>query len=124
MSMEQSTLGERRTPAVFITGAGGEVGHGLISSLSEDGKTDIVATDLRELEAELRKKCAGTYLADVCDQDGLDRILSMYQVKEIYHLAAQSHVGESEADSDGTMKVNVQGTENLLQCAQTELEKV
>ena len=45
MSMEQSTLGERRTPAVFITGAGGEVGHGLISSLSEDGKTDIVICD-------------------------------------------------------------------------------
>jgi GDPmannose 4,6-dehydratase len=43
------------------------------------------------------------------------------QPDEIYHLAAQSHVTESEVDSDGTMKVNVQGTENLLQCAQSEV---
>ena len=49
--MEQSTLGERRQPAVFITGAGGEVGHGLISSFSSKKVVpDIVATDLRDLE--------------------------------------------------------------------------
>ena len=114
--MEQSTLGERRTPAVFITGAGGEVGHGLISSLSGDGGPDIVATDLRELEVELRKKCVGTYLADVCDQGGLDRILSMYQVKEIYHLAAVLST-RAEFAPEVAHQVNVNGTINILQIA-------
>ena len=77
--MEQSTLGQRRKPAVFITGAGGEVGHGLISALGSEEALDIVATDLRDVEQELREQCSETYIADVCDRDALDRLLSMYQ---------------------------------------------
>lgn len=58
---------------------------------------------------------------DVTDAEQVRVAIQQAQPDEIYHLAAQSHVGECEADSDGTMKVNVQGTENLLQCAQTEV---
>ncbi len=61
---------------------------------------------------------------DECDITNHEQVrvaIQQAQPDEIYHLAAQSHVGESEADSDGTMKVNVQGTENLLQCAQIEV---
>jgi UDP-glucose 4-epimerase len=86
--MEQSNLGQRRKPAVFITGAGGEVGHGLISALSNEDCLDIVATDLRDVEQDLKDQCSETYIADVCDRDALDRLLAMFQVKEIYHLAA------------------------------------
>lgn len=114
--MEQSTLGQRRKPAVFITGAGGEVGHGLIASFSSDGKPDIVATDLRELDRGLRKKCTATYLADVCDRDALDRILSMYQVKEMYHLAAVLST-RAEFAPEIAHQVNVNGTVNILQIA-------
>ena len=114
--MEQSVLGERRQPAVFITGAGGEVGHGLISSFSDEGRPDIVATDLRELERDMREKCAATYLADVCDRDALDRILSMYQVKEMYHLAAVLST-RAEFAPEIAHQVNVNGTINILQIA-------
>ena len=114
--MEQSTLGERRQPAVFVTGAGGEVGHGLITSFSNEGRPDIVATDLRELEHSQRERCAATYLADVCDRDALDRILSMYQVKEIYHLAAVLST-RAEFAPEIAHQVNVNGTINILQIA-------
>jgi threonine 3-dehydrogenase len=116
MTMEQSTLGERRQPAVFITGAGGEVGHGLISALSSDSRPDIVATDLRDLEQGLREQCAATYLADVCDRDALDRLLAMYQVKEIYHLAAVLST-RAELAPEVAHQVNVTGTVNILQIA-------
>ena len=116
MTMEQSTLGERRQPAVFITGAGGEVGHGLISALSGDSRPDIVATDLRDLEQGLREQCAATYLADVCDRDALDRLLAMYQVKEIYHLAAVLST-RAELAPEVAHQVNVTGTVNILQIA-------
>lgn len=116
MYMEQSILGERRQPAVFITGAGGEVGHGLITAFGDDGRPDIVATDLRELEEHIRKLCAGTYLADVCDRDALDRLLSMYQVKEIYHLAAVLST-RAEFAPEIAHQVNVNGTVNILQIA-------
>jgi threonine 3-dehydrogenase len=114
--MEQSTLGQRRQPAVFITGAGGEVGHGLISALSGDNRPDIVATDLRDLEQSLRNQCASTYLADVCDRDALDRLLAMYQVKEIYHLAAVLST-RAELAPEVSHQVNVNGTINILQIA-------
>jgi threonine 3-dehydrogenase len=114
--MEQSNLGERRKPAVFITGAGGEVGHGLISSLTGDGKLDIVATDLRDIEQSLREQCSETYLADVCDRDSLDRLLAMYQVKEIFHLAAVLST-RAELAPEVAHQVNVNGTINILQIA-------
>ena len=114
--MKQSTLGERRKPAVFITGAGGEVGHGLISSLSGGEKLDIVATDLRDVEQALRDQCSETYLADVCDRDALDRLLAMYQVKEIYHLAAVLST-RAELAPEVAHQVNVNGTVNILQIA-------
>jgi len=116
MPMEQSTLGERRKPALFITGAGGEVGHGLISALSGDHQPDIVATDLRDLDQELREQCASTYLADVCDRDALDRLLAMYQVKEIYHLAAMLST-RAEIAPEVAHQVNVNGTVNILHIA-------
>ncbi len=116
MRMEQSTLGQRRKPALFITGAGGEVGHGLITSLSSNNSVDIVASDLRDLDEDLRSQCAETYLADVCDRDALDRLLSMYQVKEIYHLAAVLST-RAELAPEVAHQVNVNGTVNILQIA-------
>ena len=116
---EQSShvsLGQRRLPATFITGAGGEVGHGLIQSLSNQPGQEIVATDLRELEKDVRKQCTNTYLADVCDRDALDRLLSMYQVEEIYHLAAVLST-RAEFAPEVAHQVNVSGTVNILQIA-------
>jgi nucleoside-diphosphate-sugar epimerase len=112
----QGTLGQPRHPAIFITGAGGEVGHGLISSLSGSDRTDIVATDLRELDEPTRSLCVGTYLADVCDRDAIDRILSMYQVTEIFHLAAVLS-SRAEFAPEVAHQVNVGGTINILQFA-------
>ena len=110
------SLGHPRHPAIFITGAGGEVGHGLISSLSAGGHTDIVATDLRELHEDTRSLCAGTYKVDVCDRGALDRLLAMYQVTEIYHLAAVLSSRAEYAPEVGH-QVNVGGTINILQIA-------
>ena len=109
-------LGQRRLPATFITGAGGEVGHGLIEVLSKHPEREIVATDLRELEGDIRNRCANTYLADVCDRDTLDRLLSMYQVEEIYHLAAVLST-RAEFAPEVAHQVNVSGTVNILQIA-------
>jgi len=112
----QGSLGHPRHPAIFITGAGGEVGHGLIASLYDNRSTDIIATDLRELDESLKRKCAGTYLADVCDRDAIERLLSMYQVTEIFHLAAVLSTRAEFAPEVGH-QVNVNGTINILQIA-------
>jgi len=45
-----------RRPGVLITGASGEIGHGLIERLSADGATTIVTLDVRNLEPDLGRR--------------------------------------------------------------------
>ena len=43
-----------RKSVVLVTGAGGEMGHGLITRLAELGTFDILALDVRPLDPEVR----------------------------------------------------------------------
>ena len=49
--------GQARNSAILITGAGGEVGHGLIEAIHAEGRRNIVALDIRKLGRDLRSKC-------------------------------------------------------------------
>ena len=39
-----------RRPVVLVTGAGGEVGHGLIHRLADQGVWDVLALDVRAVD--------------------------------------------------------------------------
>ena len=54
---------------------------------------------------------------DVTNPESLRVALQQSQPDEIYHLAAQTHVGQSVEEEGVTMEVNVRGTINLLECA-------
>lgn len=116
--MDQSTVspGGRRADAILITGAGGEVGHGMIRGLYERGARNIVAIDLRELDAEIRTMCMQTVVGDICDAMLLGRLLAMYEVREIYHLAALLST-RAEFTPETAHDVNVGGTLGLLRLA-------
>ena len=43
-----------RKTSVLITGAGGEIGHGLIERLAREGTRRIVTLDLQQLDASMR----------------------------------------------------------------------
>ena len=58
---------------------------------------------------------------DVTDPEQVRVAVQQAQPNEIYHLAAQSHVGDSEGAAQETRRVNVQGTENLLRSSQREV---
>ena len=45
------------TRTILITGASGEIGHGLIDRLAESGRDRILALDLHAPEDALRAKC-------------------------------------------------------------------
>ncbi len=108
--------GSRRDSAILITGAGGEVGHGLIQALHAAGRRDLVAIDIRELGTETRTLCRETYVGDICDAALLGRLLAMYAVHEIYHLAALLST-RAEFTPETAHDVNVGGTLSLLQLA-------
>lgn len=114
----QSVQGTPRRQAILLTGAGGEVGHGLIHRLSEAGSTPIVAFDLRPLDDALAARCHAVFTGDIRDPFALAPILARYELTEVYHLAALlSSTGERNPEL--AHEVNTQGTVNLLRlCAQ------
>lgn len=110
-----------RKPVVFITGAGGEIGHGLIARLGQSGDRRIVTLDVNPLEASLRPLVAREFTGSILDTALLERILAEYEVELVFHLAALLST-RSEFTPTTAHHVNVEGTLNLLEFAQKEGE--
>ncbi len=105
-----------RKPVILISGAGGEIGHGLITRLSDDGEYSIVALDLRPLEPELAERCADVVVGNILDTGLLQRLASQYEIAGIFHLAAMLST-RGEFTPETAHEINVQGTLNLLKFA-------
>jgi nucleoside-diphosphate-sugar epimerase len=105
-----------RKPVILITGANGEIGHGLIEHFGRIGDHGIVALDLKPLDERLAPLCAGCIVGDILDENLLKRLISEYEIHAIYHLAALLST-RSEYTPDTAHRVNVNGTLNLLQLA-------
>ncbi|MBK9123303.1 MAG: NAD-dependent epimerase/dehydratase family protein [Chloroflexi bacterium] len=111
-----------RRRITLITGANGEVGHGLIRQLrAQPNPPDIVVLDLRNLDTEMLPLVDQAIVGDILDQDLLENLSSEYDIETIYHLAALLST-HSEFRPDSAHRVNVRGTLNLLQLAMEEAE--
>lgn len=58
-------------------------------------------------------------LADICDQTAIERVFSDYQITDVIHLAAESHVDRSIHGPMEFVLSNVVGTVRLLEAART-----
>jgi threonine 3-dehydrogenase len=110
-----------RKPVVLITGAGGEIGHGLIARLTDGGRHSIVTLDVNPLDPELGRLVAREFIGSILDRGLLERILSEFEVATVFHLAALLST-RSEFTPTTAHQVNVEGTLNLLEFAQHEAE--
>ncbi|MCM3876584.1 MAG: NAD-dependent epimerase/dehydratase family protein [Thermoanaerobaculia bacterium] len=108
-----------RRPVVLITGASGEIGHGLITRLAADGARPILTLDLKALDPELRRLVAREFVGSILDRTVLERILSEFEIDLIFHLAALLST-RGEFTPVTAHRVNVEGTLNLLEFAQHE----
>jgi nucleoside-diphosphate-sugar epimerase len=111
-----------RERAILVTGANGEIGHGLVRRLAGAGRGKIVALDLTGLDVGLSELCDEVVQGSILDRALLDRLVSRWDFGTIYHLAAMLST-RGEFTPVAAHEVNVQGTLNLLQLAadQTEL---
>ncbi|MEK6799356.1 MAG: NAD-dependent epimerase/dehydratase family protein [Planctomycetota bacterium] len=105
-----------RKPAILITGAGGEVGFGLIDGFQRDHDTQVVSLDLKEIPKSLREKCDASIVGDILDENLLQRLVTEYEIHAIYHLAALLST-RAEYTPETAHRVNVEGTLNLLKLA-------
>lgn len=105
-----------RIPATLITGANGEMGHGLVERLAEEGSHNIVAMDIRPLDDDIKSRCASALVGDILEPRLLERLASEYEIHTIYHLAALLST-RAEFTPQAAHRVNVEGTLHLLQLA-------
>lgn len=110
-----------RRPVVLITGAGGEIGHGLITKLAADNSRSIVTLDLAKLDPRLAPLVQREFMGSILDKGILDRILAEFEIDLVFHLAALLST-RSEFTPVAAHQVNVEGTLNLLEFAQKEGE--
>jgi nucleoside-diphosphate-sugar epimerase len=108
-----------RKPVVLVTGASGEMGHGLITALHALGAFDVLALDLRPLDPELERCCAASRVGDILDRHLLDRVRSEFEISTVFHLAALLST-RAEFVPETAHEVNVEGTLNLLRLALEE----
>jgi nucleoside-diphosphate-sugar epimerase len=110
-----------RKPVVLITGAGGEIGHGLIEQLSGQSQRAIVTLDLARLDGSIAPLVEREITGSILDRSLLERVLAEYRVELVFHLAALLST-RSEFTPLSAHQVNVEGTLNLLEFAQHEAE--
>ncbi len=104
---------------ILVTGANGEIGHGLIEHLSRQDDVQIVAVDMNPIDKEINAKCFKTMVGDILDSALLETLSTAYDFDTIYHLAA---LLSTRAERQPTLahRVNVDGTLNLLEIAVTQ----
>jgi threonine 3-dehydrogenase len=110
-----------RTPAVMITGASGEIGHGLITALAADTSRPVITLDVKALEPDLARMVRQEFVGSILDTGLLERILAEYEVDLMFHLAALLST-RSEFTPMSAHQVNVEGTLHLLEFAQKQGE--
>src|SRR5919201_5243046 len=109
-----------RKPVVLITGAGGEIGHGLLARLAGPSRS-IITLDVAPLDRALAPLVAREFTGSITDADLLDRLLAEFEVDLIFHLAALLST-RAEFTPMTAHHVNVEGTLNLLEFAQRQGE--
>ncbi|MGE3841943.1 MAG: NAD-dependent epimerase/dehydratase family protein [Vicinamibacterales bacterium] len=110
-----------RRPVVLITGANGEIGHGLIEALADTGGRDVVTIDVNRLDSRLAGRVHREVTGSILDQSLLERVLAEFEVELIFHLAALLST-RGEFTPSSAHRVNVEGTLHLLEFAQKEGE--
>jgi len=109
-----------RKPVVLITGAGGEIGHVLVSGLATS-ETSVITLDVNPLEPKLAPLVRREFTGSITDTNLLDRMLAEFEVDCVFHLAALLST-RAEFTPVAAHHVNVEGTLNLLEFAQKQGE--
>ena len=87
-----------RRPATLITGANGEMGHGLIDQLAREGKHTIIGLDVRPLDDTIARQCSATIVGDILEPRLLERLQSEHHDED-----ARASEQNDQAARDGPL---------------------
>ncbi|MEA2070149.1 MAG: GDP-mannose 4,6-dehydratase [Asgard group archaeon] len=118
---------------ILVTGGAGFVGFNVASKLIQNYRVSILdnfsnyySPLLKWKNAtDLQKKGVKVIQADILNKKRLMKICKKINVEKIIHLAAQPGVRYSTKNPTYTLKVNIEGTSNLLEVArQLEIDRI
>lgn len=96
----------------LVTGGAGFIGHHLVKFLI-DKKHEVVVFDLPSRKKDLTPSNVILIEGNITNKEDIEKIPKDIDV--VFHLAAQARIPVSFEDPEGTMKINVEGTENMLE---------
>ncbi len=104
---------------VLVTGVAGQLGYDVVNNLSNRG-IDAIGTDIRQEDELINKANWSKYVQlDITDKDKTALIVNQIKPDAIIHCAAWTNVDGAEDinNKEIVKKINVDGTNNLVQAA-------
>ncbi len=101
----------------LVTGGAGFIGSHVVDSLLADGVQVVVVDDLSSGDAARVAPEAQLRELSIVDGAALDATIDALRPEAIFHLGAQSSVTVSVTDPSRDLRVNVQGTLNVLEAS-------
>lgn len=125
--IDERTASWYRGKNVLITGGGGSIGSELARQIAKIGPSRLTLLDnyengVYDIQQELLTRYPGLNLkveiANICDVDGIQRILSINTPDIVLHAAAHKHVPLMERNVMEAVKNNVFGTLNMVEACE------
>ena len=111
---------------ILITGGAGFIGSALIRYLINHTEHAVINVDKLTYAGNLDSLADIENISryhfepvDICNRNGIDRLLTHYQPDAIMHLAAESHVDRSIDGPADFIETNILGTYTLLEAARS-----
>ena len=97
---------------VFITGSSGFIGSHICDALESKGH-EVILYDI--ISSKYKSESQKEVLGSILDYEKMYNAIEDCDI--IYHLAAQADIGQSSIDPSNTLRINIQGTQNILDIA-------
>lgn len=110
-----------RKSIILITGVNGEIGHGLVRSLYNQGIRNILGVDLNPGDEFVQERTQDCMVGNILDKNLLERINAQFEIEAIYHMAALLST-RAEFSPVIAHEVNVDGTLALLDLAMEQAQ--
>ncbi|MCU1533433.1 MAG: galE, partial [Arthrobacter sp.] len=98
---------------VLVTGGAGYIGSHTCKALARAGHTPVVFDNLSTGHADA-VRWGPLHVGDILDAHALDVACTAHRPEVVIHFAALAYVGESVVDPGRYYRVNVTGTQTLL----------
>jgi UDP-arabinose 4-epimerase len=98
---------------ILVTGGGGYIGSHTCKALARAGHTPIVFDNLSTGHADA-VRWGALYIGDILDPAALDAAFVKYRPEVVIHFAALAYVGESVLNPSKYYRINITGTQVLL----------